>query len=90
MRPFREAIFQLAGKKQVIFELSGVPFVDSTGLGALAGTIRPIREWGGDAVVCSPRPSVNRVFEIVGLPRVVSILKSVEAARAYLLRPGVA
>ena len=32
---FRESVAHLCGAKQVIFDLSAVPFVDSAGLGAL-------------------------------------------------------
>jgi anti-anti-sigma factor len=82
---FREGVVSLADKKRVIFELSAVPFVDSAGLGALIGTIRCIRDNGGDAVVCAARPSVSRVFDIVGLRRVVFIAKSVDEAQTHLV-----
>ncbi|MGH9107485.1 MAG: STAS domain-containing protein, partial [Acidimicrobiales bacterium] len=50
---------------QVVFDLSEVPFVDSAGVAALLGAVRNIRRWGGDAVICSPRSSTNRVLSAV-------------------------
>ena len=88
---FREAVAHLSKKKRVIFELSAVPFVDAAGLGALIGAVRRIRDRrGGGAVVCSARPSVRRVLQLVGIPRVVTIVDSVRDAQAYLKQPGMA
>ena len=67
MDHFRQALPELTDKKQVIFDLSAVPFIDSAGLGAIIGAIRRVRENGGEAVVCAPKRSVCRVMQIVGL-----------------------
>jgi anti-anti-sigma factor len=83
---FREAVVQFAPKSHVIFSLEEVPFIDSDGLGALIGAIRRIREMSGDAIVCSPRPSVDRVLQIVGLPRIVDVFATVSDAKAYFLQ----
>jgi anti-anti-sigma factor len=82
---FREAVAGLLPtKKLVVFELSAVPFVDSAGIGALIGAARRIRELGGTVVVCSPRPSISRVFQLVGLGRVVTVAKSTSEAIDHL------
>ncbi len=39
----------------------------------------------GDAVVCSPRPSVERVLQIVGLPRIVDVFGTVSDAETCSL-----
>ncbi|HTW08607.1 MAG TPA: STAS domain-containing protein [Acidimicrobiales bacterium] len=82
---FREDLAQLPPEARVIFDLSAVPFVDSSGLGALIGAIRRIREHGGDAVVCSVRPSVGRVLELVGLNRIVTVVSNLRDAQAHFL-----
>ena len=58
---FRHAVTVIVHKKQVTFQLSAVPFVDSAGLGALIGAVRRIRENGGDAVVSDPSLSEQGV-----------------------------
>jgi anti-anti-sigma factor len=87
---FRDAVAQLRDARRVIFELAAVPFVDSAGLGALIGAVRRTREIGGDAVVCAPRPSVKRVLDMIGLPRIVHVFDNLDEARAYFLRRSVA
>jgi anti-anti-sigma factor len=78
---FREAVAGLLpSKKLVVFELSAVPFIDSAGIGALIGAAKRIRELGGTVVVCAPRPSISRVFQLVGLARVVTVAGSATEA----------
>ena len=84
---FRAAVASLPATARVVFELSSVPFVDSSGLGALIGAVRRIREMSGDVVVCAPRTSVARVFGMVGLPRIVPVLPSLEEAAGYFSDP---
>ncbi|HTV11339.1 MAG TPA: STAS domain-containing protein [Acidimicrobiales bacterium] len=81
---FRDAASQIRPNESVIFDLSGVPFLDSAGLGALIGAVRRVREEGGEAVICAPRRSVNRVLEMVGLPRIVAVASSVPDALGHL------
>ncbi len=87
---FREAVALLGDRRRVIFEFSAVPFVDSSGLGALIGAVRRTREAHGDAVVCSPRPSVKRVLDMVGLPRVVHVFGTLSDAQSYFTERSVA
>ena len=87
---FREAVAHLGRKRRVIFELSAVPFVDAAGLGALIGTVRRIRDRRGGAVVCAARPSVRRVLQLVGIPRVVTIVDTLKEAQAYFTNTALA
>jgi len=77
---FREAAAQLCGRSRVVFDLSGLVFMDSCGLGALIGGIRRIREHGGTVVVCSGRRPISRLLRTVGLDRVVTVEDSFELA----------
>jgi anti-anti-sigma factor len=51
----------------VVADLSGLTFIDSSGLGAIHAARRKVIEGGGNLVVCRPKPAVLRVLEITGL-----------------------
>ena len=80
----REVAAGLRGAARVVFDLSDVPFIDSTGLGALIGGIRRLREAGGAVVVCSTRAPVVRLLRTVGLDRVVAVTRDRDEARRHL------
>ena len=80
----REKLVELVSqdKLQVIVDLEGVDFLDSTGLGVLVGGLKRLRSHDGDlGLVCS-QPRVLKVFEITGLTKVFEIHDSLDAAVA--------
>jgi len=80
----REKLVELVSqdKLQVIVDLEGVDFLDSTGLGVLVGGLKRLRSHNGDlGLVCS-QPRVLKVFEITGLTKVFDIHDSLDAAVA--------
>ena len=81
---FRQALADLVSKKQLVIDMSSVPFVDSAGLGALIGGIRRARELGGDVAVSCSRPTLTRLLKTTGFDRIVTVVETVEQAAAAL------
>jgi anti-sigma B factor antagonist len=54
----------------VTVDLSGVEFLDSTGLGVLVGALKHARTGGGDIALTGAQPHVWKVFQITGLDKV--------------------
>jgi anti-sigma B factor antagonist len=80
---FRESLTELGTGQQMLIDLSGVPFLDSAGLGALIGGVRRSREAGGDVAVYGARPAVARLLHTTGFDRVASVSETEqEAAQA--------
>jgi anti-sigma B factor antagonist len=78
----REALIGLVdgGNYQLIIDLEGVEFLDSTGLGVLVGGLKRVRAHdGGIDLVCT-QGKLLRIFRITGLSKVFSIYDSVAAA----------
>ena len=57
----------------VVVDLSGVTFLDSSGLSVLIATHKRLRFDGRSLAVTGARPSVRRLFAISGLDRVLTI-----------------
>ncbi len=81
---FREVLTELGGSQRLLIDLSGVPFLDSAGLGALIGGVRRAREAGGDVAVYGARPAVARLLHTTGFDRVASVSDSEITAAAAL------
>ncbi|HYZ94052.1 MAG TPA: STAS domain-containing protein [Actinomycetota bacterium] len=71
----RRGIYDLIdqGNHRIAIDLTGVEFMDSTGLGVLIGALKRLREAGGAMVLAGIRPAVGRVLEITGLDRIFTI-----------------
>jgi len=83
---FRQALAELASSPRLVIDMSGIPFVDSAGLGALIGGIRRTRELGGDVAVACDRPTLVRLLRTTGFDRIVSVTETVDEAMAALSR----
>jgi anti-sigma B factor antagonist len=88
---FRALVAGLPRGTNVVLDIRDVPFVDSAGLGALIGAIRRVRENGGEALICRPRPSVRRALHLTAIDRSVSVVSNIVEAEEHLLgRPAAA
>ncbi|MHB1534829.1 MAG: STAS domain-containing protein [Acidimicrobiales bacterium] len=85
---FRQALADMASSNRLLIDMSGVPFVDSAGLGALIGGIRRARELGGDVAVACNRPTLVRLLRTTGFDRIVKVTETIEEAIAALDQDG--
>ena len=68
------------GSRDVVVDLQGVDFLDSTGLGVLVGGLKRLRSHEGDLTLVCTQHRILKVFEITGLTKVFSIHDTVDAA----------
>ena len=66
------AIFEKRPRR-LIMDLSGVTFMDSSGLGLIMGRFTVMKELGGDVVVYNPSREIQSILNLAGLERVVRI-----------------
>ena len=62
------------GPAQVVVDMAGVDFCDSTGMNVLLAALRRAREGGGDLVLAGPRPAVRKILQVTGLESVFTVL----------------
>ena len=60
---------------RVFLELSGVSFMDSSGLGLIMGRYSLMRKIGGELSVMNPNKRIIDIFELAGLQRMIKIEK---------------
>jgi len=80
----RERLVELVsqGHRQIVVDLEGVDFLDSTGLGVLVGGLKRLRSHDGElSIVCS-QSRILKVFEITGLTSVFRMAATIDEATA--------
>ena len=73
----------VGGAVDLVLDMSGVTFLDSTGLGALIGTRRRVHAFHGSLAIVLTDDATRRVFEITGLDKVFDLHSTLDTA----LRP---
>lgn len=78
----REVLIGLVGEgaTDLVLDLDGVDFLDSTGLGTIISALKRARTHGGDLRLVCTQPRITRLFEITGLDKAVPLLPTVDAA----------
>ncbi len=80
----REALVDLvnAGRYNLVVDVEGVDFLDSTGLGVLVGALKRVRANGGELALVCTSSRIRKVFEVTGLTKVFSLYDTVDEAVA--------
>ena len=78
----REAALELLerGAKNLVFDLAGTEYMDSSGLGVLVGLLKKVKELGGTLAIAAAQPRVKRLFEVTGLNQIIPLCDDVEGA----------
>lgn len=66
------------GMSNLIFDLSGVEFVDSAGLGVILGRYKKVMAKGGKVYLVGAKPQVRKVLDISGLLQLMEIYPSAD------------
>jgi anti-sigma B factor antagonist len=70
------------GSTDVLVDLEGVGFMDSTGLGVLVGALKRLREHEGRMALVCTQPPLLRILRITGLDQVFPLYESLDRAVA--------
>ena len=80
----REQLAELvdSGRHDIVVDMQGVEFLDSTGLGVLVGGLKRIKQHDGSMNLVCTQERILKIFRITGLTKVFPIHDSVAAAVA--------
>ncbi|MFB3921837.1 MAG: STAS domain-containing protein [Terriglobia bacterium] len=83
---FRNSFHELleAGEKTILVNLTGVPFIDSSGMGALVGAFTMAESKGAKCLFCAPSPQVKHALEISRLSDILKPFNDEPSALASL------
>jgi len=70
----------LESKSQVVFDMSGLRFIDSSGCGALLSCLRKLNSKGGDLKLFGLSEQVRSLFQIIRLDQILGTHETREDA----------
>ncbi|EYE88090.1 anti-anti-sigma factor [Fervidicella metallireducens AeB] len=68
------------GAINLVFDFSGVNFMDSSGIGVVIGRYRKVADFGGKVGIINLRPNIKRVFELGGLLKIIKEYNTLDEA----------
>lgn len=76
----KEMIYEVldTGVSNIILDMTGLDFMDSSGLGVLVGTLKRVRSAGGSLWLICDRDNLLKIFRLTGLDKVFTIHVSLE------------
>jgi anti-anti-sigma factor len=74
------------GVRQLIIDLAEASFIDSTGIGVIAGGLEQATAAGASFAVVCDEPNVIRIFDVVGLSGLIPLHRSRGDAVSSLAR----
>lgn len=80
----RTALLQAATAKpaRLVLDMSGVTYMDSSGVATLVEALQKINAGGGKLVLCGLQPKVKSIFQIAKLDTIFAIVDDTEAAKS--------
>ena len=74
VRAERDELILDPGVRRLVFDLNGLEFMDSSGIGLIIGRYKLMARRGGSVAVRSPGRRVDRIFQMSGLYQLVERL----------------
>lgn len=83
---FDEAIeeAEAQGARKILIDFEGLQYISSAGLGVILSHLDEFEEKHIKLAICSMKPKVANVFEILGVDRLLNIYDNRSDANAYL------
>lgn len=72
------------GARNVVVDLAGVAFMDSTALGTLVAVFKTVRDGGGRLCLAAAQAPVRNVLALTSVDRAIKVYDTVEAAEASM------
>ena len=81
-KEFKNCIAGLIDKRQIriAVDMAAIDFIDSSGLGALVGSLKGVSKEKGEIRIAGLSPEVRTIFELTRLHRIFDIYETIETA----------
>lgn len=76
VREEADRLIYLERPKKLLLDLSGIDFMDSSGLGFIMGRYALVSKLGGDMALLDPNERVSRILSLSALERIIKTERS--------------
>ncbi len=66
------------GISTLVFDLSGLTFMDSSGIGVILGRYKLMKSFGGQVYIVSGNKNVNKLLALSGIPDIIRVADSTD------------
>lgn len=73
LREEASAVIEKENIRHIVLNLEQLVFMDSSGLGVILGRYKQIKQKQGEMVVCAISPTVQRLFDMSGLFKIIRL-----------------
>lgn len=80
MRSEMDKVIREKPVKNLVFDLSGLDFMDSSGIGLVLGRYKLIKELGGSVFIAGAKPAVERIINVSGLHKIIPVYETMDKA----------
>lgn len=63
--------------KKVLFDLSNLAFIDSSGIGLILGRFNQVKSQNGNLIICGVNNQIKKTLQISGLAKIIDIYEDV-------------
>lgn len=71
---------EVTAKKNLIFDLSNVTLMDSSGIGLILGRYKKIKILNGGVALCNASSSVKKIIDLSGITKIIPYYKNRDLA----------
>ncbi len=75
-----EEVIKNSGVENLIFDLSGLSFMDSSGIGVVVGRYKLISSIGGRVAIIKGNRSIDRLLKMSGITKIIDTYDSIGSA----------
>lgn len=71
------------GKVKLVLDLENMNYIDSSGLGFFIGTLKKLRDAGGNMVLISLNAYIYGIFKLIQLQHIIKTFDNLEEAKKH-------
>ncbi|MDP7422659.1 MAG: STAS domain-containing protein [bacterium] len=75
------------GRNRILIDLKNMDYIDSSGLGFFIGTLKKLKEKGGDLKLMNLNSYIQGIFKLINLNYIIEIFEDRETAIKHFNNP---